>query len=605
MAMTLDQIVDCLTRTGLERNTVIDDTLGAMRKSGADPDGASLLQQLESDSRITPWQAEQISTGHGFELTMGNYILQNRIGEGGMGTVFKALHRRMRRVVALKMLKLQSKESESSIARFQREVQAAARLNHQNIIAAYDADECELGPFLVMEFVDGSDLSQIVRKQGPLHAGGAIDCILQSARGLSYAHSQGVIHRDIKPANLMRDANGVVRVADLGLARLKQTDGGANIDDGLSRDGVISGTVDYMPPEQALNSRSVDERADIYSLGCTLYFLMTGKSMFTGDSTIARLMAHQTEPRPKLSAIRDDVPEELEKIYERMTAIDVNERFQSMDEVATELQKLVVSTPATNWADLTAFVIENSRMQSRVIQKYLNEMGIEDVHLHSDGAETLKELDRMPPDLVIATTELPDMTGVEMARRIREDARWSHAAVILMCSSELSAAAQAVLSQLTAIEVLTKPFDMAGLRQAVENAIKAERPEPQLAGFENMEVMVVDDSAVWRRRMLEVLSQLGFETFTVCTDGTEAVEALKKKHYDLVVTDYNMPQMDGDELIRHIRNESDQPAVPVVMVTTEYDPAKLAEVYQLGVSAICNKSFDPQLVRNIMIRLFG
>ncbi|HIK95492.1 MAG TPA: response regulator [Planctomycetes bacterium] len=605
MTMALDQIIDCLTRTGLERDTVIRETLESLRSAGEEPDGNALLEQLTADSRITPWQSGRILSGNGFELTMGNYILQNLIGEGGMGTVFKALHRRMQRVVAIKTLKLQDKGSDSAIGRFKREVHAAARLNHQNIIAAYDADECELGHFLVMEFVDGSDLGQIVKKQGPLRTSAAIDCILQSARGLSYAHSQGVIHRDIKPANLMRDAGGVIRVADLGLAQLKETATGENLDDGLSVAGTMSGTVDYMPPEQAMDSSSVDERADIYSLGCTLFFLMTGKGMFAVGSSITRLMAHQSQPRPSISEIRDDVPEMLEKIYERMTAINANERFQSMDEVVAELEKLAAPTSETNWADLTAFVIENSRMQSRVIQKYLNVLGIDDVHLHSTGTETLEELDRMPSDLIIATAELPDMTGVEMARRIREEIRWSHAAVILMCSSELTSDAQERLSQLAAIEVLTKPFDVAGLQQAVENAIKAERPEPRLAGFENMEVMVVDDSAVWRRRMLEVLSQLGFESFTVCTDGTEAVEALAERHFDLVVTDYNMPQMDGNELIRHIRNESDQRAVTIVMVTTEYDPIKLAEVYQLGVSAICNKSFDPQLVRNILIRLFG
>lgn len=180
---------------------------------------------------------------------------------------------------------------------------AAARLNHQNIIAAYDADECELGHFLVMEFVDGSDLGQIVKKQGPLRTSAAIDCILQSARGLSYAHSQGVIHRDIKPANLMRDAGGVIRVADLGLAQLKETATGENLDDGLSVAGTMSGTVDYMPPEQAMDSSSVDERADIYSLGCTLFFLMTGKGMFAVGSSITRLMAHQSQPRPSISEI--------------------------------------------------------------------------------------------------------------------------------------------------------------------------------------------------------------------------------------------------------------------------------------------------------------
>src|SRR5262245_45938517 len=204
-----------------------------------------------------------------------------------MGTVFKARHKRMRRIVAIKVLSRDVAQDERFIKRFQREVEAVARLSHPNIVMAHDADEAEVGHFLVMEFVNGRDLASTVEKQGPLPVRIAVSCSLQAARALEYAHGQGIIHRDIKPANLLRDESGVVKVADLGLARFEEAVAAPHSSSALTQAGTIMGTVDYMSPEQAMGAEGVDHRSDIYSLGCSLYFLLVGKPPYEGPTMMA------------------------------------------------------------------------------------------------------------------------------------------------------------------------------------------------------------------------------------------------------------------------------------------------------------------------------
>ena len=202
--------------------------------------------------------------------------------------VFKARHRRLNRIVALKILPPSFARDRTAVLRFKREVEAAGRLKHPNIVAALDADEDRGVHFLVMEYVEGRDLDQLVRQRGPLSVVQAIDFLVQAARGLEAAHAEGIVHRDIKPSNLMLDSQGVVRVLDLGLARiveasqpLGEAKGGAGR---LTESGMYMGTVDYMAPEQAEDSRRADHLADIYSLGCTLFFLLAGREPFGGET---------------------------------------------------------------------------------------------------------------------------------------------------------------------------------------------------------------------------------------------------------------------------------------------------------------------------------
>src|SRR5262245_6206065 len=219
--LSRDEFLQNLTDSGLfspgEMDTAVD-TLPA-----PPADGEAVAQRLIEAGKLTPFQAAAVRERRFDELVVGNYQVLDRLGAGGMGTVYKARHRRMKRVVALKVLSRKAGQSEQFVQRFQREVEAVARLSHPNIVMAHDAGEAGVGPFLVMEFVDGRDLATEVQARGPLPVAEAVDCVAQAARALAYAHGQGVIHRDIKPGNLMRDVGGVVKVADLGLARFHDT----------------------------------------------------------------------------------------------------------------------------------------------------------------------------------------------------------------------------------------------------------------------------------------------------------------------------------------------------------------------------------------------
>ena len=291
-----------------------------------DANALDLTGAFIANGMLTAYQIASICEGFGDSLRIGNYDVLDKLGAGGMGTVLKARHRRMKRVVALKLLLPKFCENESFVKRFQREVETIAKLGHPNIVMAYDADECDSGHFLVMEFVDGRDLSSIVEKFGPMKAAEAVDCILQAARGLAYAHSLNVIHRDIKPANLLRDKNGTVKVTDLGLARLATT-ADSPVNTGITQAGFVLGTPDYMPPEQAVDSTDLDQRADIYSLGATLFQLITGNVMYPGASVMAVLMKHREAEIPPLP----DSPPALDAIFRTMVAKKAEDGFQTMN----------------------------------------------------------------------------------------------------------------------------------------------------------------------------------------------------------------------------------------------------------------------------------
>lgn len=285
---------------------------------------------------------------------VGSYKLLKLLGQGGMGAVYKALHPKLDKVVAVKVLRAGRIKGEL-IDRFQREMKALGKLDHPHLIRALDAGEADGTHFLVMEFVSGMDLSALLAKQGKLPIADACELIVHAAMGLHAAHSRGMIHRDIKPANLMLAEQEfgppVVKVLDLGLALLSETQ--KPDDGGLTSDGQIMGTVDYMPPEQAQDSHTVDVRADIYSLGASLYALLTGGSIFQGrphTTLMQKLMALATEPIPPVHQRRPEISPPLAAIVHRMIARDPKERFASMAEVITALK------PFTAGANLSALL---------------------------------------------------------------------------------------------------------------------------------------------------------------------------------------------------------------------------------------------------------
>jgi len=303
---------------------------------GDTDDASAVARRLVSDGHLTLLQARCVALGKAEALFLGPYVMLEVIGRGGMGRVYKARHRSMNRVVAIKVM-AKAAPGTAAIRRFEREVQASARLQHPNIVTAFDAGESAGVPYLVMQFVDGRNLAEIVAQEGPRPVGEAVDWVLQAARGLAHAHEQGVTHRDVKPSNLLLDRDGTVRILDMGVARMESP--GVN-EDQRTATGQIMGTIDYMAPEQALDGRRADARSDIYSLGATLWHLLTGRPLFTGESAMIRMLAHVNAPAPRLGDVRDDVPPALDEVFRRMVEKRPERRFPSMHEVVAALQSL-------------------------------------------------------------------------------------------------------------------------------------------------------------------------------------------------------------------------------------------------------------------------
>jgi serine/threonine protein kinase len=295
-----------------------------------------IAKLLVQNGKLTEYQAATISQGRPQSLILGEYVLLNILGKGGMGVVFLARHRLMDRVVALKTLPTAAIQPDS-VQRFYREVKAAARLSHPNIVTAYDAGEHGGTHYLVMEYVAGRDLSAIVKEKGPLPLRRAIDYVQQAARGLDFAHKHGVVHRDVKPRNLLLDQEGVVKILDMGLARFNEGFVGSDEAFELTGTGQILGTVDYMSPEQAEDVRLADERSDIYSLGCTLFYLLNRRPVYGGETILQRILRHRDEPVPSLLEFRPDCPARLSEVFQWMLAKQPQDRPQTMAEVLVAL----------------------------------------------------------------------------------------------------------------------------------------------------------------------------------------------------------------------------------------------------------------------------
>jgi len=337
--VSLEVFVACIQKCGLINPSEVELLLEENRAT----DSESFAKLLVGRRKLTRFQAKMLVRGRWKGLILGNYILLEKLGQGGMGAVFKARHRRMSRDVCLKVLHASHRKSRGILERFRREAKTVAALQHPNIVVAHDADEAEGVPFLVMEYIQGNDLAQRVSRSGPLPATDALRVVLQTARALDYAHRRGVIHRDIKPHNLLVDETGSVKILDMGLARFDSyvsQNSDATTQASMTISGVIMGTVDYMAPEQALNSRRADHRSDIYSLGCTLHFLLTGKVLFAGDTLMEKLVAHREQPAPSLRDACPDVSEGLDAVFLRMVAKEPGQRYASMAELVQDFEAL-------------------------------------------------------------------------------------------------------------------------------------------------------------------------------------------------------------------------------------------------------------------------
>ncbi|MEX0866814.1 MAG: protein kinase, partial [Pirellulales bacterium] len=345
-AKSVEAFASLLSHSGL----MSQDDINSFLEKSVPPDvtissAEDLSEYLVRKQKLTEFQAEWLQQGKTEGLVLGNYVVLDKLGAGGMGVVFKAQHRRMKRTVALKVLPEAIAKSPDAINRFHREVEAAAKLQHPNIAAAFDADDDKGVHFLVMEYVDGPNLSAYLKQEGPLPLPYALALTLQTAYGLAHAHSQGVVHRDIKPGNLMVDSHGTLKILDMGLAQLAREATDEDITE-ITQSGRMMGTVDYMAPEQAVDAKTADARADIYSLGCTFFHLAVGRPLAPEGSITQKLLWHQNEPLPPLSAALPGATESVCAAIHKMLAKQADDRQSSMLEVIADLEAALAEISA-------------------------------------------------------------------------------------------------------------------------------------------------------------------------------------------------------------------------------------------------------------------
>lgn len=347
---TAENLLGALRDSGLFAAEELRALAGEFAPLGDDP--PALMRHILQKERLSLYQLRKIVHGKAHELYLGVYVIHDKLGEGGMGKVYRARDTRTDKHVALKVIRPSLIANPVIRGRYEREVQAATALRHPNVVGLLDAGEADGKHYMAMEFVDGIDLARLVRTHGILPIAEACEYLRQASLGLQAAHDLGFVHRDIKPSNIVvsgeRHLPGTgepasVKILDMGLVRtigFEEPAGGTD----LTRDGTVVGTPDYMSPEQAKDSRTVDRRSDLYSLGSAFYFLLTGKPPFHQGTAIEKLLKHQVDPPPPLQAARPDVPAALAVIVARLMAKAPEERYQTAAELAARLAPLTAYT---------------------------------------------------------------------------------------------------------------------------------------------------------------------------------------------------------------------------------------------------------------------
>ena len=314
--------------------------------SAATGDDRALARQLVDKGILTRFQAEQILAGRTRGFFVGPYVVLDKIGAGGMGQVYKARHRQLHRTVALKVLPKWRRADPEAQARFMREARASAQLEHPNIVTTYDVGEEGNITYLAMQYVEGQNLYDIIKQHARLDPGQAARIAHQVALALEHARTRGIVHRDVKPSNILIDTEGAAKVLDMGLARIEHGDLSVEDSAKLTSEGAVMGTVDYIAPEQARDTHAADIRADIYSLGCTLYHMLSGRVPFPGGTATEKLIKHIMDEPVPLGEISPHVPTDLADVVAKMMAKKVEDRYQTPADAAGALEPWVSSSVA-------------------------------------------------------------------------------------------------------------------------------------------------------------------------------------------------------------------------------------------------------------------
>lgn len=340
--LSVDEFVQYVEKSSLVEPDQLKKSLAllATQHGGSLPGDADVVARFLIDAGlITTWHADKIFDKKYKGFFLGKYKLLRHIGSGGMSMVYLAEHTLMHRQRAIKVLPKTRVNDSSYLARFHLEAQATASLDHPNIVRCYDVDNDGDTHYIVMEFIAGKDIQTVVKEEGPLPLELACNYMAQAAEGLANAHASNLIHRDVKPANLLVDPTGVVKILDLGLA-LFSDDEQASLT--VAHNENVLGTADYLSPEQALNSHKVDLRADIYSLGCTLYYVLTGHPPFPDGTLAQRIFKHQSQMPEDIRKVRPEVPRDLADICTKMIQKKPDKRYSSMRDVADALENWLV-----------------------------------------------------------------------------------------------------------------------------------------------------------------------------------------------------------------------------------------------------------------------
>ena len=345
------------------------------------PEPAELASRLVKDGVLTAFQARQILKGKPQGLVFGRYVILDFLGKGGMGTVYKAWHRMMGRVVALKILDPRCVANNQSLARFRREMQLVGRLDHPNVVRAFDADRVGEYHFIAMEYVAGQNLEDLMKERGALPPADVVNFASQAADGLAHAHALGILHRDIKPSNLLLTDARKVKILDFGLGTLLEKD---ELPAALTAAGITVGTPDYLSPEQARMVK-LDGRSDLYSLGCTMYHLISGKLPFKGESSMDCIVGRITGKGIPISQVRPGLPPRLVQAIEKLMATNPDDRYQTADEAAAALRSLLrpKNLPADRPAPAVAAVPKPVPATTAAVTPVPESVPEEDTHLET------------------------------------------------------------------------------------------------------------------------------------------------------------------------------------------------------------------------------